>query len=268
MKLPLKAFCGLAIAMGACGVNAEVYVNKSIVSVNYDMNVGKTMEENAAKYDRFWLGYVNATTASWGEFVAVVELDDYFLSGENDDHAKGKDSFSTVRTVFDAHLNIGEEKGLNVWLQNFNIAQPTIIENEMFVGVSYDLELGGFTIRPRAAVQYYNLIHMKPYEAVNGDGSSQFSGFNGYIAGVDISKRFEMKLPLSFTFIGDYFGGYDNEYLTKSLSMDDYSYNLNLVVNAHVTKNFTVAIEATKKYNMSGFGENGEFLTFSMRYAF
>lgn len=269
MKCGLNVVSSLALLLGiSASVNAEVYMNKQMFSVNYDMNIEDTMEENAAKYDRVWFGYVNATAASWGEFVAVLELDDYFLNGNNDIHANGKDSFSTVRTVFDAHLNIGEEKGLNVWLQNFNIAQPAIIENEMFVGVSYDIELGGFTILPRVAAMYYNLIHMKPYEAVHGDGTSQFSGFNGYIVGIDVSKRFDLALPISFKFVADYYNGYDDEYLTKSLSMDDYSYNINLVVNTHVTDDFTVAIEATKKYNMSGFGENGEFMTFSMRYAF
>ncbi|MGI2261362.1 hypothetical protein ACRRUX_18765 [Shewanella sp. GXUN23E] len=269
-KITLAVLLSSLGLTGVASAEAEVVSNKTIFGVHYDFHSNSTSETNGGKYDRGWASMVNLTHADWGDFAAILHLDDYTISGNgNKDHPVGCEPFSTVRTIFDVNYNlVGEDgQGLNLWVQNFTVANRVIVENEMFAGLSYDLNYAGFSIRPRLGVSYFNLLAFTPYEKNTGH-KAEFSDFNGWSAGIDIRRVFMVGIPLIAELKATYNGNYDDEYVKESFSVDDYAYDIQLGMKAAITKNFNVGISGTSRHNFAGYGKDGEYLTLSASYAF
>ncbi|MBV7317578.1 hypothetical protein [Shewanella sp. NIFS-20-20] len=262
----------LSSACLSWSVFAEGVSNRTVFGVHYDIHSSKTSESNGGKYDRGWASMVNLTNAGWGDFAAILHLDDYTISGDgNNDHTKGCEPYSTIRTIFDVNYNLSGEdgKGLNIWVQNFTVANRVIVENEIFAGFSYDLEAGDVSVRPRVGVSYFNLLAFTPYEQVNGyQKKAEFSGFNGYTLGVDVRKVFMVGIPLITEIKATYMGGWNDEYVEEAFAVDDYSYNVEIGLKAAITRNFNLGVAATTRHNFAGYGKDGEFITLSAGYVF
>ena len=273
MKCGLHVVGAISLMFGLCSnVSANIYENKQIFSVNYDFHAGDTKSTNTDKYDRTWFSYANVTALSWGEVIAVLHLDDYGLTaGGNTEHPKHYDgAYSSIRAIFDGHINLTGEngKGLNIWLQNFTITNDIVTENEMFVGLSYDLEYGGYNIRPQAGLSYFNLMDFSPYESVTGS-KAEYSDWNGYALGLSVAKQYKFwNHPVIFNFDGTYLGGYHDEYIMESFALDDYGYNIELGISIPVYAGLNIGLKGSKRWNSAGYGKEGKFVTVSASYVF
>lgn len=119
------------------------------VSVYYmDWSEGATEQSQGFAFDTGVIQYSHAAIKEWGEWVAIIDASNFLKLSEND--YDDMESI-TIRTM--THKNIGETS-FNAWAQNTLATSTVMTANDLYVGISYDWNIGSLQLKPAIGLHH------------------------------------------------------------------------------------------------------------------
>ncbi|RJX70995.1 hypothetical protein DZ860_11735 [Vibrio sinensis] len=150
--MKLKHISALALFCSA-SANALILPNdaKTLdrVSVYYmDWSEGATEQSQGFAFDTGVIQYSHAAIKNWGEWVAIIDASNFSKLSKND--YDDMESI-TVRTM--THKNLGDTN-FNAWAQNTLATSTVMTANDLYVGISYDWNIGSLQLKPAIGLHH------------------------------------------------------------------------------------------------------------------
>ncbi|USD39645.1 hypothetical protein J8Z22_02175 [Ferrimonas sp. SCSIO 43195] len=245
---------GLALAMGlllAQPALADVKVQRTSVKVGYDTLLSADKNKNLG--DQGYLVVNHMTVSDWGSFIGWFRFENPLDSAENQ---LGKDLGPATKTWMKLDYGLGESP-FNLWLQSFTLAKSTAVEENFYLGLSYDLSYGKLLGTVSMGAQY-------AYGSFSPTKES-FSGISGMATSLMLGYKLTPKLIGKFYYIGQFFRSDDHQ---NTFGYDSYGHQLITGVEYHVNKRVFVGTSYKHRKSWGGALEAGDELLFEAGYKF
>lgn len=236
--------------------------SKSIDTVNafYTAHTGSTLDDNKGAYDYVGLNWVHVSLNEWGEFVSVLEYQNGFAQSENQ---FGEKQDSMTRAVIEVNRNIGDTN-FNFFAFNFLAAGNVVVENNTYLGASYDLNISGWNIRPVLAWNH-TFGHSDVGEP---NRKTSMSGNAGGAALLTIKKPFSVASQ-DFVFAASYEGQFarTDDYM-EVYGKEDYGHVAWVGVDWKVSESVTPWIKYRMWDNWAAYSNDGAAIQVGVGYSF
>lgn len=155
------------------------------VSLYYmDWSDGATEQSQGFAFDTGAIKYSHAAISEWGEWVTNVDLLNVTESWDN-----AFDNMASITVSGFVHKNIGESN-FNLWAQNTAAVSTVMTANDLYLGISYDLNFGHLQLKPSIGAHHSFGMASLPFdsgmELPTGVTAqhTDFSGYAGLVAGL------------------------------------------------------------------------------------
>ncbi|MGI2260481.1 hypothetical protein [Shewanella sp. GXUN23E] len=265
MKISRTAFFAALLIPGVC--QGELLEEHWIFSIANESHLSDTGlgSEAMTKQDRQIYKLIRNSKYSWGDYDTAIHFDDPFKMGSSNSFLdqEGVGAYTGVRFFSTLNKNLYNSK-LNFWLYNAFISSYYIVENNNYIGFSWDTELFGFKVRP--ALGYNYTISVKsPINGKDKFGVHVDDGTNGISSGIfmltasrniPISQDYQIGVGLLY----EAKFARDSMYNAVSNNPNDtgYGHHLRLGFTFPIYDNFSASATYISKYNVTGYGSDGD----------
>lgn len=218
----------LPIVIGCtCSVNA-IAKDFTTVTAGYIAHASDTLDENKNQFDRTLITVANVRAKDWGR-IATVGIFENLEQSSSDPQAEALgEAWSTFKFAGVAHIKTGFVPGLNYMVDEFFFTNTNGYENNMKLGLSYDMKLGDAKANIGAGVNYVSI----------DNAGAKFTGFSGYALNASVQYPISDNWGLKFLYNGVF--DRDEEHAigyTDSLGgkQHDSGYRLDLAVNYKIS---------------------------------
>ncbi|MDR8525646.1 outer membrane protein OmpK [Shewanella fidelis] len=128
------------VALGSASIgsaNAEVLFQQNNIIVGYEYLLDAE-DKNPNLYDQAHLILGHTTIADWGSMTGWLRFENPLDSAENQ---QGVDAGATTKAWLKLDYNLGDSP-FNIWGQSFTCANKPWMEQNFYLGGSYDVSLG------------------------------------------------------------------------------------------------------------------------------
>lgn len=205
------------------------------------------------------------TIYSWGRINTALHFDDPFKSGSSNSFldAEGIGAYAGVRAFNTLHYDLNF-KDLNFWLYNAFISSYFIVENNNYIGISYDFSVGDFKFTPTLGYNY--TISVK--SPINGsekfgtyvpEGTNDISSAIMTLSGsgpLNIIPSYPIMLSLQY----EAKFGRDAFYnaVSNNPNNKNYGHYLRFCMSFPIYKQWSLSTAYISKYNVTGYGSDGD----------
>ncbi|QQX80877.1 hypothetical protein JK628_03095 [Shewanella sp. KX20019] len=265
----------IALAMLPTHASAELLTRTSSLSLVQETHISDVGNSQApVKYNKAGLNFNQFSKYDWGGWLLGIDAVDPFATGASNDFLDSINAgaYAEYRIRSTIHKDIGDSN-FNWWMYNFMVANQFMLENNNYIGFSYDLEFAGFQIKP--AIGYNITVNTN-----NPNSNTQKYGItvNGetevitsYVATAIIFRPFSVG-DYTFFFKGYYEGQFqrDSEYnaYAGQINDEEYGHQIRLGLQFPISQKLSAGITFVDKLNFGGYGEDGEVIEFNLEYNF
>lgn len=241
----------VAILLCFSTANADV-ISKNNIIVGYE-HLLDAEGNNPNLYDQPYLVLGHSTSAHWGDITGWVRLENPTNSANNQN---GVDAGSTTKIWLKIDYNISESP-FNIWSQSFTNANKTVVEQDVYLGASYDIKFGKLKGTFGLGMQY-------AYGSFTPTGKS-FNGVSGaattLVLGYPITPEWFTKL---------YYEAQFNRSAEHKdvLSYDSYGHQLVLGIDYRFNPQFFVGTSYKHRQSWGGAINDGGEIFFEAGYTF
>ncbi|WP_345875274.1 outer membrane protein OmpK [Shewanella algae] len=170
---------GVALAM-AFSANVQADVTKTSLDLGYKFYTSDTKDDNPGVFNQPFLKLNHLGLADWGSYFANIKLEN---PGEVAENQKNEDGKTTLKSLAIIEHKLGES-GFNFWAQNFISASETLVEDNLYLGVTHNSKFGDLALNYGVGFNY-TFGHFSPTD-------ENFNDISGY------ALVLNAKYPLSF----------------------------------------------------------------------
>lgn len=132
----------LTLSLGILATGA-IQANENLKPMRYNVTVGyehllDAEDNNPNLYDQPYLVLGHSTFADWGSLTGWLRLENPLDTAENQ---QGKDAGATTKVWLKLDHNLGKTP-FNFWAQSFTCANKPWMEQNLYLGASYDVSVG------------------------------------------------------------------------------------------------------------------------------
>lgn len=182
--------------------------------LGYKAHTSSTKDDNGGAYDQPFVKITHFNKADWGTLLAYLKLEN---PGEIADAQHGKDGKLTVKNLMIIDKQIGDT-AYNWWLQNFLVSNRTVMEDNLYLGLTTNRKFDKLFINAGAGLNY-SAAHFDPTGA-------SFDGISGgavVINAIYPMQAFNLKHRLSVNYEGQF--ARDDEH-KSTLGYDSYGHQI------------------------------------------
>ncbi|QQX80881.1 hypothetical protein JK628_03115 [Shewanella sp. KX20019] len=223
-----------AVIAGFCsfGVSANDFTT---VTAGYIAHSSDSLDENKNQFDRTLLTVANVRAKDWGRIVTVGIFENLEQSSSDPQGEVFGEAWSTFKFAGAAHIKTGFVPGLNYMVDEFFFTNTNGYENNMKLGLSYDMKFGDAKANIGAGANYVSI----------DNAGAKFTGFSGYALNATLQYPISDKWAVKFLYNGVF--ERDEEHAvgyTDSLDgkQHDSGYRLDLALNYHFNKSISAGI--------------------------
>lgn len=203
------------------------------VDMGYKAYTSETKSDNGGAYDQPFVKLTHFNKADWGTLLAYVKLEN---PGEVKDAQHGKEGKLTVKSLVIVDKQIADSN-YNLWVQNFVVTNRTIMEDNLYLGVTTNRKYGDLFINAGLGINY-SAAHFDPTGA-------SFDGVSGYAA--VINARYPLafaglKHSLSINYEGQM--DRDRDHMS-TLGYDSYGHQLITTLKTNISGSFYTKLHLT-----------------------
>ncbi|WP_076411890.1 outer membrane protein OmpK [Shewanella sp. UCD-KL12] len=203
------------------------------VDIGYKAYTSDTKDDNGGAYDQPFVKLTHFNKADWGTLLAYIKLEN---PGEVKDAQHDADGKLTVKSLIIVDKQISDSK-YNFWMQNFLVSNRTVMEDNLYLGVTTNRKYGDLFLNAGAGVNY-SAASLTP------TGES-FDGISGYAAVINARYPFSA-LGLKHSLSVNYEGQFDrDEQHMSTLGYASYGHQLITTLKTSMTDSFYTKLHMT-----------------------
>ncbi|QFU25002.1 outer membrane protein OmpK [Shewanella eurypsychrophilus] len=244
----------LACACASSMAQAEVFVQKTMVSTGYEALVGDAADNNPTQQDQIFARVASVTVADWGSAIGWLKFENFAEGAE----AGNGESYVTTKAWMKVDKNIGDTP-FNLWIQSFTIGNQATFEENLYLGASYDVGLGPVKGTVGLGAQYaYGHMSQGP---ANGYSFASMSGYALVLQlGMPMTKELSAKLY--------YEGQFNRSEEHQALGYDDTGFQAAVGAVYKLPLGFTTELVYKYRDNWGGLKDTGGLLFAEVSYSF
>jgi hypothetical protein len=137
---------------GAIFVSGSVYadVNKTSVDLGYKFYTNDTKNDNPGVFNQPFVKLNHLGIADWGSYFANVKLENPAELAENQKNIDGK---TTIKSLMIIENRLGESQ-FNFWTQNFVSASETLVEDNLYFGLTHNAKFKDLSLNYGVGLNY------------------------------------------------------------------------------------------------------------------
>ncbi|QFU24536.1 outer membrane protein OmpK [Shewanella eurypsychrophilus] len=208
-------------------------ISATSVDVGYKAYTSDTKDDNGGAYDQPFVKLTHFNKADWGTLLAYIKLEN---PGEINDAQNDKDGKLTVKSLIIVDKQISDSK-YNYWMQNFLVSNRTVMEDNLYLGVTTNRKYGGLFLNAGVGVNY-SAASLAPTGA-------HFDGISGYAAVINARYPFSamgLKHSLSVNYEGQF--DRDEEHMS-TLGYASYGHQIITTLKTSMTESFYTKLHMT-----------------------
>jgi hypothetical protein len=203
------------------------------LDIGYKAYTSDTKDDNRGAYDQPFVKLTHFEKADWGTLLAYIKLEN---PGEIKDAQNDADGKLTVKSLIIVDKQISDSK-YNYWMQNFLVSNRTVMEDNLYLGVTTNRKYGGLFINAGVGVNY-TAASLAPTGA-------NFDGISGYAAVINARYPFStmgLKHSLSVNYEGQF--DRDEEHMS-TLGYASYGHQIITTLKTSITESFYTKLHMT-----------------------
>ncbi|USD38124.1 MULTISPECIES: outer membrane protein OmpK [Ferrimonas] len=204
------------------------------LDLGYKAYTSDTRDDNAGAYNQPFLKLSHFNKADWGTLFAYVKLEN---PGEVKDAQHGADGKLTVKSLAIVDKQIGSSNH-NLWMQNFLSSNRTVMEDNLYLGLTTNQKFNGLFINAGIGINY-SAASFSPTNA-------SFDGLSGGAAVINARYPFALaglKHSLTVNYEGQF--GRDDEH-KQTLGYDSYGHQLITTLKTNLTESLYTKLHLTQ----------------------
>jgi hypothetical protein len=203
------------------------------VDFGYKAHTSDTKSDNGGAYDQPFVKLTHFNKADWGTLLAYVKFEN---PREVKEAQHGADGKLTVKSLFIIDKQISDTS-YNLWGQNFSVSNRTVMEDNLYLGVTTNRKYGDLFINAGIGLNY-SVAHFDPTGA-------NFDGISGYAAVINASYPFSA-IGLKHSLSVNYEGQIDrDEDHMSTLGYDSYGHQIITTLKTSMTESFYTKLHMT-----------------------
>ncbi|MEC4728972.1 outer membrane protein OmpK [Shewanella sp. D64] len=208
-------------------------ISATSVDIGYKAYTSETKDDNGGAYEQPFVKLTHFNKADWGTLLAYIKLENV---GEVKDAQDDKDGKLTVKSLIVVDKQIAKTK-YNYWAQNFLSSNRTVMEDNLYLGVTTNRKYGDLFINAGAGLNY-TAASFSPTGA-------HFDGLSGYAAVINASYPFSA-LGLKHSLAVNYEGQFDrDEEHMSTLAYDSYGHQIITTLKTSISQSFYTKLHLT-----------------------
>ena len=203
------------------------------VDIGYKAYTSETKDDNGGAYDQPFVKLTHFNKADWGTLLAYIKLEN---PGEVQDAQGGKDGKLTVKSLVIVDKQIADSS-YNYWAQNFLSSNRTVMEDNLYLGITTNRKYGDLFINTGIGLNY-SAASFSPT-------GSHFDGLSGYAAVINASYPFSglgLKNSVSVNYEGQF--DRDEEHMS-TLGYANYGHQIITTLKTSITDSFYTKLHVT-----------------------
>lgn len=170
-----------SILVGAIVFSGSVCadVNKTSVDLGYKFYTSDTKNDNPGVFNQPFIKLNHLGIADWGTYFANLKLENPAEIAENQKHLDGK---TTIKSLLIIENKLGESQ-FNFWTQNFISASETLVEDNLYLGVTHNAKIQKLSLNYGVGLNY-TIGNFSPT-------SEKFNDLSGYAVVLNAKYPFE-----------------------------------------------------------------------------
>ena len=204
------------------------------LDVGYKAYTSDTKDDNGGAYDQPFIKLTHFNKADWGSLLAYIKLEN---PGEVKDAQNNTDGKLTVKSLVIVDKQISDSK-FNYWGQNFLSSNRTVMEDNLYLGVTTNRKYGDLFINAGVGFNY-SAASLAPTGA-------SFDGISGYAAVINARYPFAalgLKHSLSVNYEGQF--NRDEEHM-NTLGYASYGHQIITTLKTSITDSFYTKLHLTQ----------------------
>lgn len=231
---------------------AKVMHQVNSVKVGYELLLDAE-DKNPNLYDQPYLSFQHFTLADWGSVAGWLRLENPLDSAENQ---QGQDAGATTKTWMRLDYNLGTSP-FNLWFQSFTLGNNICTEEDIYLGLSYDISYG--KLKGSFGVGgHYGWGSLSPT-------GKTYNGMNGIATNLLLRYQFTPKL-MGKLYYENQFGR--SKEMKQTLIYDDTGHQLILGANYSLSKQLWVGASYRYRNSWGGAKDQGGNMFFDLGYRF
>ncbi|WP_025821366.1 outer membrane protein OmpK [Shewanella marina] len=223
----------LLISTLCCSNMAMADVNVTNVELGYKAYTSSTKTDNKGVFDQSFVKLNHLAIVDWGNYFANIKLEN---PGQWSHDQSGQAGKTTLKALNIIEYNLGTTK-FNLWGQNFISANKTVVEDNLYLGVSHDVSLAGVSINYGLGANY-TFASLTP---TNGE----FNGMSGYATVLNLRYPLTvlgLKNMLSLNYEGQFDRATEHQHL---LGYRSYGHQIITTLKTNISKSIYSKLHIT-----------------------
>ncbi|WP_246033061.1 outer membrane protein OmpK [Shewanella canadensis] len=254
MNKILKIAVPAALACFSASSQAEVIVQNNSVGIGYEYMIGDMGDDNPTQQDQEYFRFTNVTVADWGSMIGWLKFENPTDTAE----AGVGDGYVTTKAWLKLDYSLGNTP-FNAWVQSFTVGNKATFEENLYLGGSYDVNLGPVKGTAGLGAMYaYGSMHEGP------NAGASFAGFSGYAAVL------QLKMPLSKSLTAKFYyeGQFDRSSEHQSIGYKDYGYQAIACIDYKLPSAMLASLSYKHRENWGGVKAEGGIVFAEVSYSF
>ena len=163
-------------------ISASAYadVTKTSVDLGYKFYTESTKDDNPGVFNQPFVKLNHLGIADWGTYFANIKLENPAELAENQKNQDGK---TTLKSLMILENQLGESN-FNFWTQNFISASETLVEDNLYLGLTHNTKFKSLSLNYGVGFNY-TFGNFSPT-------SEKFNDLSGYALVVNAKYPFEL----------------------------------------------------------------------------
>ncbi|HAY95542.1 outer membrane protein OmpK, partial [Shewanella sp.] len=171
-----------SILVSAIIFSGSVYadVNKTSVDLGYKFYTSDAKNDNPGVFNQPFVKLNHLGIADWGTYFANLKLENPAEIAENQKNLDGK---TTIKSLLILENKLGESQ-FNFWTQNFISASETLVEDNLYLGITHNAKIQNLSLNYGIGLNY-TIGSFSPT-------SEKFNDLSGYAVVLNAKYPFEL----------------------------------------------------------------------------